>query len=158
MNLTEILQILAATAGALGFGLLFNIRNKSLIAVALGGGLGWLAFILINRLIQSEPLSYFMVSTLISLYAEIMARRLKTPTTVIIIPSMIPLVPGASLYYTMTHFLDGDLSSFVKKALDTLKLASALALGIIVATVITRLIIKINYALRLKISERRREQ
>ncbi|MBQ1965266.1 MAG: threonine/serine exporter family protein, partial [Clostridia bacterium] len=38
-----------------------------------------------------------------SVYAGIMARVLKTPATTFITTSLIPLIPGGSLYYTMAY-------------------------------------------------------
>ena len=143
MSLHEIIQIGAATVGSLGFAVLFNIRGRKLLSVAVGGGLGWVMFLLLNRIIESEAICYFIVALAISLYAEAMARLLKSPTTIFIAPSLIPLVPGASLYYTMAYALEGDSGLFADKALNTLKLAAALAIGIIASAVIMQFILKL---------------
>ena len=146
MNITVILQILAATVGSLGFSVLFNIRGKNLIFAALGGGLSWTIFLILSYLIPNEAICYFIVALMASLYAEAMARLLRSPATIFIAPSMIPLVPGASLYYTMSNALDGNLDGFVKKGLDTLTLAAALAIGVIVSAVIMRTVTKLTAA------------
>lgn len=140
MTITEITQILAATIGSLGFAVLFNIRGAKLIAVSLGGGFAWTLFLLLDRFIQSELLSYFVVALSVSFYAELMARVLKSPATVFIAPCLIPMVPGASLYYTMAHALSDDLQGFIEKGTSTVQLAAALAVGIIVSTVVMRFI------------------
>ena len=69
-----------------------------------------------------------------------MARILKAPTTVFLTPSLIPLVPGASLYYTMTSMFGGELTLFTGKAFATLQLAAALAFGVIVATALMKFV------------------
>ena len=143
MTMTEICQILAAFVGSLGFAVLFNIRGKRLAAVAVGGLLSWLLFVLLNRLVADEAVVYFIIAFVISAYAEVMARVLKTPTTTFITTSLIPLIPGGSLYYTMVLALEGDMTSFLPKAIYTLQLASALALGIIVSTTLARVINRI---------------
>jgi uncharacterized membrane protein YjjB (DUF3815 family) len=97
-------------------------------------------FIIFNKIIPNEALNYFFVAFIISVYAEIMARVLKTPTTTFITTSLIPLIPGGSLYYTMTYAFETNSEKFIEKAIYTLQLASALALGIIVATTLTKLI------------------
>lgn len=135
-------EILSAAVGAIGFGILFNLRDKKLFAVALGGALGWATFLLFSTLGMSEVLAYFLVALLISFYAEGMARLQKAPATVFVAPSLIPLVPGSSLYYTMAYALGGDSAQFVEKAGATLALASALAVGIIVAAILARLLFK----------------
>jgi len=84
--------------------------------------------------------NYFIVALLMSFYAEVMARVQKTPTTTFITTSLVPLIPGGSLYYTMASAFESDLPKFIEKAIGTLQMASALALGIIFATTVTRLI------------------
>lgn len=126
-----ILQIFTGFLGSLGFAILYNIRGKRLIFAALGGLLSWGFFLILNLIISGDILCYYIVAVLISLYAEILARLLKTPTTTFIMTSLIPLVPGSSLYYTMTTAFSGNMDGFIEKGLQTLGLAGALAAGII---------------------------
>lgn len=133
---TEIIEIITSFLGTLGFAILFNVKGKRLIAASFGGFLSWTIFLLLGKIIPSEPVCYLLVSTLISFYAEIIARVLKTPTTTVLMTALIPLVPGASLYYTMAYALGSDVEKFLEKALATLQLAGALALGIVITTMV----------------------
>ena len=142
MTMNELTQILAGCVGTFGFAVLFNIRGKRFLFAGLGGFLSWLLFVLLQYLIPNEALNYFIVAMAISLYAEIMARALKTPTTTFITVSLVPLIPGGSLYYTMAYAFESDTTRFLDKGLYTLELASALALGIIIATTATKIITK----------------
>ncbi len=143
MTQTEIIQILAGFVGTIGFAILFNIRGKCLITTAIGGLFSWLFFVILSKYIKSEPFVYFIVACAISIYAEIMARVLKTPTSAFITTSLVPLIPGGSLYYTMVHAFQGDLNTFLPKAIYTMQLASALALGVIVSTSVARIFNKV---------------
>ena len=87
---------------------------------------------------------------MISVYAEIMARLLKTPTTTFLITSLIPLIPGGSLYYTMTSVFEGDLLHFLDKGVYTLQLAVALALGIVLVSAVTKMLLYVVEMLRKK--------
>ena len=140
MTQEEAVQILAGFVGTLGFAFLFNIRGRRMAAAAVGGLISWALFCLMNSVIESEAVNYFVVALVMSFYAEVMARVMKTPTTTFVTTTLVPLIPGGSLYYTMAYAFSGQMDSFVQKAIDTLKLASALALGIIIATMVTRLI------------------
>lgn len=140
MTKTELIQILSGFIGTLGFTLLFNIRGKRLVFTALGGFLSWTLFVLLSKFIENDALNYFLVALTVSLYAEIMARILKSPSTTFITASLIPLIPGGSLYYAMANALSSNRESFIEKGIDTLQLASALALGIIVAIASTKII------------------
>lgn len=136
MTETEIIQIITGFIGSLCFGILFNMRGKKLAAGAVGGLVSWTLFVLLSLFFTNEPINYFIVASSVSVYSEIMARILRTPATPIITTSLIPLIPGGSLYYTMAYAFESDFDKFIGRAVYTLQLASALALGIIVVTAV----------------------
>ena len=127
-----LISVLAAGIGTFGFGILYNIRGKKLIVGAIGGLLSWALFLGLGFFIQDEALRYLIVSIATTVYSEIMARRFKTPASTFCIITLIPLVPGGALYYTMTYALRGNLNAFISKAVYTIELAVALSLGIVI--------------------------
>ena len=133
---TEIIQIITGFIGSLCFGILFNLKGKRLLAGAIGGLLSWGLFIILSQFIVSEPINYFFVSAFVTVYAEVVSKLIKTPTTPIITTALIPLVPGGSLYYTVASAFDSSFGVFSEKAFYTLKLAAALALGMIIVLAI----------------------
>ena len=132
------IQVAAAFCGTLGFGFLFNIRGRKLWLAAFGGLLGWLMFLLLEPLVSSEAGRYFIVSATITTYAEIVARIEKTPATTFCIVTLIPLVPGSALYYSMVHVITKDMAQFSGRAFYTVELAAALSLGIVLVSSIFR--------------------
>lgn len=142
MTMTQFVQLLAGGVGSLGFAFLFNIRGKRLAVATFGGLLSWTLFVIFSYFIKSEPINYFVVSLLMTFFAETMARVMKTPTTTFITTALVPLIPGGSLYYTMAYAFHQDADSFVTRGVVTLSLAAALALGIIFATTLTKLVLK----------------
>ncbi len=140
-----IFQLITSFLGTLGFGILFHIRGRKLWLAALGGLLAWSVFLLLGLWIESEPMRYLLVSILTTLYAEVLARWVKTPTTTFIIVSLIPLIPGSGLYYTMANALSGNSEGFMEKGIYTLELALSLALGIILVTSCVR---RIKYQMK----------
>ena len=133
-----IIQIAASFLGTLGFGILFNIRDKKLCWTAIGGMMAWSLFLFLGLFIQNEAVRYFIVSVCGAVYAEIMARMLKTPASTFSVTILIPLIPGSALYYTTTHALAGACESFAEKAIYTLELSVALALGLVLVTATAR--------------------
>lgn len=127
----SIIQIISGAIGTAGFGVLFNIRGKKLLFGTLGGLMAWTIYVICSLFIPNEAVIYLLVSIITSLYAELLAVKLKTPTTSFLIISLVPLIPGGSLYYTLAYALGGNLESFIAKAVSTLQLAAALSLGII---------------------------
>lgn len=132
------LQIVMAFFGTIGFGMLFRSRGKKLLLAGLGGMMAWALFLLLGCWIESEPVRYFIVSVVISIYAEVLARICKTPAGTFGILSLIPLVPGGGLYYSADYALSGDMGAFVEKALSTLSLTAMLSLGIVLVAAMAK--------------------
>ena len=127
----DIIQILTGTLGALGFSMLFNVRGRKLLVATLGGCFSWTLCLLLARVTPNEFLHYFVSSCFVAVYAEVFARIMKTPATTFLIPSIIPHIPGSSLYHTMQYALTKQWNLFTYQAFYTLQLALGLALGIV---------------------------
>lgn len=134
------IQIITGCLGTLGFSILFNNRGKKLVLATVGGLLSWAVFLLPEPLLPGEAVRYLLSAATITVYAEVLARLEKTPTTTFLVPSMIPLIPGGALYYTMNYALNKQWSQFAQQAFYTLQLALSLAVGIIAVTTVVRLL------------------
>lgn len=134
----DLLQVVVSFSGTLGFGILFNIRGKKLMVAAVGGSVAWLLFVLLHKVLQNEALCYLIVSLSMAVCSEIFARRLKTPAITFEILSLIPLIPGSALYYSIAHALQGNQQGFIEKAVHTLSLAAALSVGIILVSAVMK--------------------
>ena len=144
----DLIQILMGFLGSLGFSVLFHIRGSKLIIASLGGLMSWTVFLTLEPLLPSEPIRYFLAAAAVTVYAEAFARIKKTPTTTFLVPSLIPLIPGGSLYYTMNYALNEQWAAFASKAIYTLELALALALGIIAVTTLSRMVNAVLHRLK----------
>lgn len=133
-----ILQIIFSFFASLGFGIIFNIKGKNLIFASIGGSIGWITYITLGETNIPVVLCYLISSIIISTYSEIMARILKTPVTTIIIASLMPLVPGAGMYYTIYEAILGNLHNSILKGIQTMSYALSLAVGIILISTITK--------------------
>lgn len=139
MSVTDVvLQIVMAFFGTIGFGVLFRSRGKKLLLAGLGGMAAWALFLLLGLWIESEPIRYFIVSVIISIYAEVLARICKTPAGTFGILSLVPLVPGGGLYYSADFALSGNMQAFVEKALSTLSLTAMLSVGIVLVAAVAK--------------------
>ena len=105
-------------------------------------------FLLPEPLLPGEAVRYLLSAATITVYAEVLARLEKTPTTTFLVPSMIPLIPGGALYYTMNYALNKQWSQFAQQAFYTLQLALSLAVGIIAVTTAVRLLMVLRNKLK----------
>lgn len=141
MYLSVILNCIYATMGSLGFCVLFNIRGKNLWFSSLGGGLGWFVYLILSNLNYSTAFCLFMGSLAISIYSEILARVMKTPVTTFIIISMIPLVPGSGMYYTMFESVKGNINTSLNLGFQTIVDAGAIAVAIMLVSSLSKFIL-----------------
>ena len=137
---------LASFLGCVGFSILFNIHGPGMFLCALGGIASYAAYVITVRL-GFQPGSGIFVGTMLSaLYSEIMARVRKYPTICYLVVSIVPLIPGASLYYTMRRAADGAMDKFVSQGLFTAETAGIMAASIILVSSL----VKIYYAKKSK--------
>jgi uncharacterized membrane protein YjjB (DUF3815 family) len=123
-------QLLSAFVGALGFALIFGMRKRYLFAASLGALLGWGVYMMVDALIGDVFLPSLAAAAFALTYSEMMAKALKTPATLFVVPAIIPLVPGGSLYYTMSYAVQRDMASARVYGAKTLETALAIAAGI----------------------------
>ena len=138
-----LIQLITAFLGSLGFAIVFNIKRANILISSLGGFLSWGVYLLVNFLINNDAMSYFVAAVITTLYAEAFARIKKSPATILLICSVVPLIPGGALYYTMRYAFTGEWDMFSKHGLKTLILAASLAFGVIVVSTALKLIIQI---------------
>jgi len=137
-----IIPIIMAAFGSLSFAMFFGICSDKLIFSFLGGALNWFVYLLAMKCGNGLPeaLAYALGAAMATLFAEILARVIKTPVTLFIITSVIPMVPGGSLYYTMLGLLQGNRIEFAERGVYTVTVAGSMALGMFSATMLFRII------------------
>lgn len=123
-----------AFAACLAFGVVFHLRGGKLAGAAAGGALGWLAFRLAAYGLNSDIARYFAATVVVSIYAECMARRFRTPASLYLVIALIPLVPGGGIYDTMETCMLGSPQEAVATGLHTVGIAGALAVGIVLVS------------------------
>lgn len=133
------IQCAASFIGCIGFAILFNIHGPGVLLCALGGCLAWGAYCIAHQFLQNEAVCYFIAALVASAYSEIMARVRKFPAISYLVVSIFPLLPGAGIYYTTNYLVQGDMASFADKGMDTIAIAGALAVGILMVSTIVRL-------------------
>ena len=88
---------------------------------------------------ENEFARYLIVSVAVSLYAEIMARVRKYPAISYLVVSIFPLIPGAGVYYTMNHAIQGRMDAFASQGMHTAAIAGVIAVGILVVSTVFRM-------------------
>lgn len=117
-----------------GFAIFLNAPKSTLISSGFVGGLGWSIFYYLVKLSGNDILANFIAALLVSYFSEILARKLRQPAIIFIIPGIIPLVPGLGMYNTMLYLVQHDYNNAIAKGADVLFVGGAISLGILVVT------------------------
>ena len=124
------IQVIAGTTGALGFGMLFGLRPKYLPIAALGGFLCWAVYLVgITFIWEGVFWPTVLSAAVTSLFSEIIGKIYHIPASAIYTPAVVPLVPGASLYYTMNAIVANDWIKAQYMAVETVKYTLGIAIG-----------------------------
>lgn len=137
-----IVIILSSFVASFGFGIIFNIKGKKLVAAAVAGCLGSVVYTALMNQGRDEVIAMLLASISFSIFSEVFARIYRTPVTTFVICALIPLVPGKGMYMTMQEVVAGNTSGALQEGMSTLSQAGALALGIIAVSTLTRLIFR----------------
>ena len=125
-----LIQLLAACSGSFGVSMLMGMRKRYLFASALGGLLVWGVYLVAESRLHEIFLSTLLASAFAVLYAELLKKVFRCPATIFIVPGIFPLLPGGTLYYTMSHVVRRELEEGLACGLKTLAKALAIGMGI----------------------------
>lgn len=140
----EIIQIITAAVGTLGFSIYFRVSEKNVVASTLGGALGWAVYLGVFKLTAGMFFANFAAALIVYLYSEATARILKAPANIFLVPGIIPLLPGGALYYTMYGLVDGNREMFTENLSKTGIITFGIATGIVVGAVFMSYVIKLK--------------
>ena len=128
-----IIQIILCTIAVIGFAIIFNVPRRELIFCGLAGAAGWTAFTLIITFTAGTAIiSTFVAAMTVTIFARILSTLRKMPSTLYIIPGIIPLVPGSLLYATMFYVVNGYHGQAMVQGVEALAIAGVIALGLLV--------------------------
>lgn len=111
---------------------------RAVTASGLAGLLGYLSYDLILRFQGSMMLGAFVGALLVGAAGEVMARRLKQPTTLFVVPGLFPLVPGLMAYNGMLLLAQENWSAAAQMLSRTAFYAGCLAAGLALPPAIMR--------------------
>lgn len=126
----HIIQLIAAFVGSMGFCFVFNVRGKLVLPAAFGGMLCWGVYLLYESALGGLFMPALIASAFAALYGEVLARIYKAPAPVFLIPTVIALIPGSALYYTMSYAVRNDWAMCHEYAAQTGIYALGIAIGI----------------------------
>jgi uncharacterized membrane protein YjjB (DUF3815 family) len=108
----------------------FRGRPRAVPGAGAAGMLGYVVYDICVRVQGSQVLGVFLGALAVGTAGELLARRLREPNLVFVVPALFPLVPGIMAYGGMLNLARGEMSAAVHDLTKTLFYAGALAAGL----------------------------
>ena len=122
---------------SLGLGIVFRMNRKCLLFAGVGGALTRIVYLLMIEATESIFLQTLCAAIVAALYAEIMAMNKKVPSTVFLYPSIIPLIPGGTLYNICVNIILGNQSETLSYAWECFLALAGMCLGFVLISTFT---------------------
>ena len=103
-----IIRSLAAGLGTIAYALMFRVRKRHFVDCGVLGTITWFAYMICIRIWNNEAIAVFVSGFAAVLASRVLAVLRRCPATVFLMTSLIPLLPGISLYRTIYYLLMGS--------------------------------------------------
>lgn len=125
-----IIQSVGAFFAVVGFSGILEAPKKFRFWSGTAGAVCWFAYLMVLSYSNSKIFAAFLSSLAVAAFAHIAARKLKAPMTVFLIPGILPLVPGTSIYYSVYNIIQNNSAMYSYYLMETLQIAGAIALAV----------------------------
>jgi len=127
-----------------GFCILFHVPKRHIPAACFIGASGWMCFEFCGLNGYDQVASCFMAACLVAFLSDICSRIFKEAITIFVIPGILPLVPGARAYHTMTAFIANDFDKTLTFGTETVFMACSIALALMAVASTMKVIVFIS--------------
>ncbi len=125
-------SLIAAAIGTIAFSLIFSVPTKYYIRCGLTGAAGWFVYLIFEAHGLSETMSIFFGTLVVVLMSRRFAIRCQCPVTVFLLAGIIPLVPGAGVYWTAYYLVTNQIDKAADRGFFALKAVIAIVTAIVI--------------------------
>ena len=140
MTTQEILSnLFCSFVGTIGFAIMYNVPKKYYIGCGVTGMAGWIVYLLVSGMnYVSAAVGSFFGAFIVVLISRMLSVKMRCPITIFLISGILPLVPGAGIYNTVYYIVTNQLTQAALKGIESLKIAFAIVMGIVIVVSIPR--------------------
>lgn len=134
-----VIQTAGAFLAVISFSLILELPKKYVVLAGGIGAAGWLSYLLVEAAAGSVIAAAFLSSLLVALSSHIAARIFKAPVTVFLVAGILPSVPGASIYRSVSYVISNNTELSSHYLVETLQISGAIAMAIFIMDSLFRL-------------------
>ncbi len=124
-----VIQFVVAAVATVSFSLLFGVPRHYYPFGGLIGAAGWVVYLLLESYGTGTTESILVATMIVSFLSRFAAVRCRCPVTVFLIAGIIPLVPGAGIYWSTYYLVTDQVTLAAQSGFSAVKSAIAIVLG-----------------------------
>lgn len=136
-----LISAIGAFGGTMGFCYLLAAPRRTILSASVNGMIGFLIYVILYRYMkQNIMFSHFMATVAVTVMCEMLARVMRLPSTVFLLTSLVPLVPGYNFYAAMLALVEDNGPLAASQLMIAVQIVAAIAVGAAVTSVIFRML------------------
>ena len=139
-----LVNVLCPFLGTVAYVVLFNVPRRYYVSCGITGIVAWLVYLGASEGMSSAVASFLAVMVAVFL-SRMLAVRMRCPITIFLLAAIIPLVPGAGIYYTAYYLVTDQLSLAAERGIEAVKIAFGIVVGIAFIVSIPKEVFQIHY-------------
>lgn len=144
-----LLHFIFSFAASYFFAVLFDAPKRLFLYAGIVGATGWMfSRVLLEVFSMHDIYATMFGSLVLGIMSHLMARMLKEPATIFMIPGIIPFVPGGLAYEATSLLVQFEYSASLNTMLEVILVAGGVAVGLLFADQLSKIFIhkKRNYS------------
>jgi len=144
-----LLHLLFSFTASFFFAVLFDAPKRLFFFAGVAGATGWTVSRILLDLFSMHEIYATMFGTLVlGIVCHLMARLLKEPATMFMVPGIIPFVPGGLAYEATSLLVQFEYNQSLNTMLEVILIAGAVAVGLLFSDQLSKMFIhkKHNYS------------
>ena len=133
-------QLISCGIASMGFALFFKAAFKQSVYAGIGGTFTCACYAGVLALHGNNFTATMAGAVFVAGYSYVMSRVHKAPSTIFLTTSVMPVIPGATLFYMMHGFVQADYHLALQQTLLLFQTCLAISFGFILIEILTRYI------------------
>ncbi len=121
---------------SLGFGIVFQIKKEDLFYAGFGGAITRIVYLVLMNITDYRIVYAAGAAFIAAVYSEILAYKKKMPATLFLYPTIIPLIPGDLLYYSLGGIVLGKNQLISYNGVECICSLIGISLGFVICSTI----------------------
>ncbi len=131
-------QLISCGVASMGFALLFKASVRQSFYAGIGGLITCACYLLTQYLGGNNFAAVMAGAAFVAGYAYVMSRIHRAPATIFLTTSIMPVIPGATLFYLMHGLVQEDYGLAAQQTIALVQTCLAIAFGFLVVEIATR--------------------